>query len=47
MQVMIVNVQTDDGTTKEFRIPEAKYTVESVNALISEWYEKQQAIANL
>lgn len=46
-QVMIVNVLTDDGTTKEFRIPEAKYTPESVRALIEEWYEKQQAVAGL
>lgn len=47
MQVMIVNIVTDDGTTKEFRIPEAKYTGESVRAIIDDWYEHQQAVAHL
>lgn len=43
-QLMVVSVQTDDGTTKDFRIPEAQYTPDSVKAIIDEWYERQQAV---
>lgn len=46
-RVMVIGVQTDDGTTTEFRVPEAQYTPTAVAALIEDWYERQQAIANL
>lgn len=45
--VMIVSVQTDDGTTKDFRIPAANYTVEGVAAEVEAWAERQKAVANL
>lgn len=44
---MIVSVQTDDGTTKDFRIPAANYTVEGVAAEVEAWAERQKAVANL
>lgn len=45
--VMVVSVETHDGTTQDFRIPQAQYTPESVEAVVNEWYERQQAVANL
>lgn len=45
--VMIVSVATDDGTTKDFRIPEARYTPENVSAIVNEWFEKHQGVANI
>lgn len=46
-EIMIVTVQTADGTTKDFRIPQANYTTEGVAAIVDEWAERQKAIANL
>lgn len=45
--VMEVNIQTDDGTTNQFRVPVAQYTAEGVKALVDEWYERHQEIASL
>lgn len=46
-QVMVVGVQTDDGTTNDFRIPMAQYTKESVAAEVNAWFERHQDVANL
>lgn len=46
-QVMIVSVETDDGTTRDFRIPAAQYTADNVTAIVDDWYAHQQAIASL
>lgn len=45
--VMEVNVATDDGTTRQFRVPEALYTADKVKALVDEWYERHGAVAAL
>lgn len=47
VQVMEVVVQTDDGTSNTFRIPTTQYTATSVAAVVDEWYERHQAVANL
>lgn len=45
--VMEVNVVTDDGTTNTFRIPTTRYGAEAVKAMVDEWFERHQAVANL
>lgn len=47
VDVMEINVVTDDGTTKTFRVPTTKYSPTSVHAIVQEWYERQQAVHNL
>lgn len=47
VQVMEVVVQTTDGTTNTFRIPQGQYTADNVKAIVNEWYERHQAVANL
>lgn len=47
VNIMIVSVAMNDGTTKDFRIPEANYTPEGVAAEVEAWAERQRAIANL
>jgi hypothetical protein len=46
-EVMVVSVVTDDGTTKDFRIPAAQYTPDNVAAIVGAWFEQQQAVSNL
>lgn len=47
VDVMEVTVQTDDGTERSFKVPEALYTKENVEAQVNAWYEQHQAIAGL
>jgi len=44
---MVVSVVTDDGTTKDFRIPDANYTPDKVAAIVGEWFERQQMVSGL
>jgi len=45
--VMVVSVLTDSGTPMTFRIPVTRYSGPAVEALVTEWYERHQAVANL
>lgn len=45
--VMEIVVETIDGTTNTFRIPQPQYTAELVRARVEEWYERHQAVADL
>lgn len=47
VRVMLIDVVTDDGTSTQFRVPEAQYTAVNVEATVNAWYEHQQAVAQL
>jgi len=45
--VMEFTVKTEDGTTNTFRLPTANYNAMTVEATVSEWYDRHTAILNL
>lgn len=47
IRVMLVAVTTDQGVTNEFRVPLSQYTPENVKAIVDEWFERTQGVANL
>lgn len=47
VQVMEVQIETDDGATNIFRVPAAQYTPDTVRAVVNEWYDRHRAIINL
>lgn len=45
--VVEVQILTDGGTYKTFKVPEATYTAENVKAIIDAWVEREKAVGNL
>ncbi len=47
VQVMEIVVETTDGATNTFRVPQTQYTAELVKAKVNDWYERYQSVVDL